>query len=164
MILKRIAIGFSLILILLVLCLYYNHYHESTFEYPSTDTILSNYPEGSTVSVSGTALRQTSYGFDLLDKNGKTEYKIISSHHINPADNIQLIGVLEPNYTIKCTKMVIETEWSYEFVIQRSALALIFLIFIFFRYLKFDFRTLEFIRLRKPRFSNHKNKKFLRRQ
>lgn len=146
MILKRIAIGFSFILILLVLCLYYNHYPESTLEYPSTNAILSNYPEGSTVSVSGTALRSNSNGFDLLDKNGKTEYKIITSKHVNPADNIQLIGVLGPSYTIKSTKMIVETEWSYEFVLQRSALALIFLIFIFLRYWKFDFKTFEFLR------------------
>ncbi len=143
---KRILIGFSLILILLVLCLYYNNYHESILEYPSTDVILSNYPEGSTVSVSGTAIRLNNNGFDLLDKNGETEYKIISPEHVNLADNIQLIGVLGPSYTIKSTKMIVETAWSYEFVIQRSALALIFLIFIFFRYWKFNFKTFEFNR------------------
>ncbi len=143
---ERILTGFSLILILLILCLYYNHYHESTLEYPSTDSILSNYPEGSIISVSGTALRLNNNGFDLLDKNCKTEYKIITSEHVNPGDNIQLIGVLGPSYTIKSTKMIVETAWSYEFVIQRSALALIFLVFIFFRYWKFDFKTFEFMR------------------
>lgn len=146
MTLKRIAIGLALVLILLALCLYYNTYHESYKEYPSTEIILSNYPEGSVVSVSGSVLRVNSNGFDLLDNNGKTEYKIESSEHVNPADHIQLIGILGPSYTIKSTKLIVETNWNYEFVIQRSAVALIFLIFIFLRYWKFNFKTLEFIR------------------
>ncbi|MEN4018378.1 MAG: hypothetical protein PQ968_08010 [Methanobacterium sp.] len=39
-------------------------------------------------------------------------------------------------------------KWSYEFILLRSALALVFLIFIFFSYWKFDFKISEFTRRR----------------
>jgi len=143
---KRIFLGFFLILILFSLCVYYNSYHESKLEYPSTSAILSYYPEGSAVSVTGSVLRLNDNGFELLDSNGKTEYEIRSSKHVNPGDNVQLIGILGPSYTIESTRIIVETAWSYEFVLFRSALALIFLIFIFLRYWKFDFKTFEFLR------------------
>jgi hypothetical protein len=163
--LKRIFLGLFLVLILFSLCVYYSHHYESNQEYPSTSAILLYYPEGSLVSVSGTALRLNEDGFDLLDNNGRTEYKIRSSKHVNPGDNVQLIGILGPSYTIKSTKIIVETGWSYEFVLYRSALALIFLFFIFLRYWKFDFKTFEFIRLRKIRdFPNHKIRRILRRK
>ncbi len=148
MIINRITAGFFLILILLVLSVYYHNHYESHQEYPSTGVILSSYPEGSTVSVSGTALRQNKNGFDFLDiyKGKYVEYKIETSQQVKPGDHIQLIGVLDPSYTIKATKIIIETDWSYEFVIFRSALAAIFLIFIFLRYWKFNFKTLELTR------------------
>ena len=146
MILKRILLGVSLILILLALCFYFNHNYESHLKYPTTNTILSNYPEGSTVSVTGSVIRLNDGGFVFLDENGVTEYKIESSVPVQPTDHVQLIGILGPYYTIVANIIAVETARSYEFVILRSALALIFLSFIFLRYWKFDFKTFEFIR------------------
>jgi hypothetical protein len=147
--LKRIAAGSILTLILLSLCIYYNCYHESNSKYPSTAAIESYYPEGSLVFVSGTATKHNKNGFDLLDKdNPDIEYQVISGKYVEPDDNVQLLGILGPNYTIKSTKTVVETDEGYEFIILRSALALIVFIFIFFWYWKFNFRTLELIRRR----------------
>lgn len=147
--LKRITLGSVLILILLSLCIYYYGYHEDNLKYPSTAAILSEYPEGSLVFVSGTAVKQNNKGFYLRDgSNWSIEYNVISGKHIKPGDYVQLLGILGPSYTIKSTETAVETGWGYEFIIFRSALALIVLIFIFFRYWKFNFKTLELIRRR----------------
>ncbi|MGB9980303.1 hypothetical protein [Methanobacterium sp.] len=145
--LKRITVISGLILILLCLCFYYYSYHGSNLKYPSTAAIESNYPEGSLVFVSGTVIKQNNNGFYLLDGNNwSIIYKVVSGKHVEVDDNVQLLGILGPSYTIKSTRTVVETNWGYEFIIFRSALALIVLLFIFFRYWKFDFKTFELIR------------------
>lgn len=166
--LKRTAAVSALILILLSLCIYYYNYHEFNSKYPSTAAIESNYPEGALVFVSGTALKQNNKGFYLRDgDNWSIIYKVVSGKHVEPDDNVQLLGILGPDYTIKSTRTVVETKWGYDFIIFRSGLALIVLIFIFFRYWKFDFKTFQILRLKETRgFLNHKIflKKILRRQ
>ena len=145
--LKRTAAVSALILILLSLCIYYYNYHESNSKYPSTAAIESNYPEGSLVFVSGTAIKQNNNGFYLRDgENWIIIYNVISGKHVQPDDHVQLLGILGPDYTIKSTKTVVATKWGYHFILLRSALALIVFIFIFFRYWKFDFKTFEIIR------------------
>ncbi len=147
--LKRITAGSVLILVLLSLCIYYQGYHESNLKYPSTAAIVSEYPEGSLVFVSGTAVKQNNNGFELRDGNNwSIEYRVISGNHINPGDYVQVLGILGPSYTIKSTKAAVETGGGYRFIIFRSALALLALIFIFLWYWKFDFKTFEFIRRR----------------
>ena len=147
--LKQIAAGSMLILILLSLCIYYHDYHESNLKYPSTAAILSQYPEGSTVFISGTALKQNYNGFDLRDDNSwNTRYHIISNKHIKPDDYVQLLGILGQNYTVKSTRTVVETKHGYEFIILRSAIALITFMFIFLWYWKFNFKRFELIRRR----------------
>ena len=144
--LKRITAGSLLVLLLLSLCVYYYHYHGDNLKYPSTAAVESYYPEGSTIFVSGTATKVNKDGFYLLDNSGSIEYRIISGKHVKPGDNVQLIGILGPSYTIKSTRAMVETSGGYAFIILRSALALIVFIFIFFRYWKFNFRTFEFTR------------------
>ena len=146
---KRITAGSVLILILLGLCLYYHDYHEDNLKYPSTAAILSDYPEGSQVFVSGSVIKPNKNGFYLRD-GGKIDivYNVISSEHVQPDDYVQVLGILEHNYTIESNITYVETKWGYEFIILRSGLALIIFIFIFFRYWKFNFRTLELIRRR----------------
>ena len=179
--LKRIIIGSVLTLILLSLCIYYYDYHESKSKYISTAAIESYYPEDSLVYVSGTVVKPNNNGFYLRDKNNwSITYNVVSGKHVQLDDNVQLLGILGSNYTIKSTRIYVETKWGYEFIIFRSALALIVLLFIFFRYWKFDFKTFQIIRLKEnqdfPNIRNYKfrcpenkvsegrkNKKFLRR-
>ena len=145
--LKRITAVSALALILLSLCFYYYDYHENNSKYPSTTAIETNYPEGSLVFISGTALKQNSNGFYLRDSfNLNIIYNVTSSKQVRPGDHVQLLGILGPDYIIKSTRTVVQTNEGYEFIIFRSALALIVLIFIFFRYWKFDFKTFEIIR------------------
>ena len=144
--LKRITAGSVLVLLLLSLCVYYYNYHEDNLKYLSTAAVQSYYPEGSTIFVSGTATKINKDGFNLLDNSGSVEYRIISGKHPEPGDNVQLIGVLGPSYTIKSTRAMVETSQGYGFILFRSALALIVFIFIFFRYWKFNFRRFELTR------------------
>lgn len=145
--LKRIAAGSILVLILIGLCIYYHDYHESNLKYPSTTAILSGYPEGSQVFVSGTVVKPDKNGFSLRDGNNiEVVYNVISDVYVERDDNVQLLGTLESNYTIKSTKIYVETKEGYEFILFRSALAILLFILIFFWYWKFDFKTLELIR------------------
>ena len=145
--LKRIAAGSILVLILLSLCVYYHNYHEDNSKYLSTAAIESYYPQGSLVFVEGSVIKQNKNGFYLRDGNNvDMVYNIISGKHVEGDDNVQILGVLESNYTIKSTKIYVETNEGYEFIIFRSALAILVFILIFFWYWKIDFRTLELIR------------------
>ena len=147
--LKRITAVSTLIIILLSLCIYYHDYHESNLKYPSTAAIESNYPEGSQVYISGTVVKPKGNGFYLQDKdNLSIVYNVISGKHVKPDDNVQLLGILGPDYTIKNTKTIVETSEGYGFIIFRSALALIIFILIFLWYWKFDFKTFELVRRR----------------
>jgi hypothetical protein len=145
--LKRIAAGSILVLILLSLCVYYHNYHEDNSKYPSTAAIESYYPEGSLVYVDGSVVKQNKNGFYLRDGNNiELVYNVISNEHVERNDNVQLLGILESNYTIKSTRIYVETNWGYKFILFRSALAIIVFILIFFWYWKFDFKTFELIR------------------
>jgi hypothetical protein len=140
----RIITGFILILILTILCINYNANYESHLEYPSTGAILAEYPENSTVYVSGEVVSLNKDGFELQDNyNGKkVRYIIETSKKAGIGDNVQVVGILGPSFNVKSTEIIVME--SYEFVLLRSALALVFLIFIFFSYWKFDFILFEF--------------------
>ncbi|MEN4018389.1 MAG: hypothetical protein PQ975_00680 [Methanobacterium sp.] len=144
----RIITGFILILILTILCINYNANYESHLEYPSTGAILAEYPENSTVYVSGEVTSLNNDGFELQDNyNGKkVRYIIETSKKAGIGDNVQVVGILGPSFNVKSTEIIVMKKWSYEFVLLRSALALVFLIFIFFSYWKFDFKIFEFMR------------------
>ena len=144
--LKRITACSILVLILLGLCIYYDNYHENNLKYLSTAAVQSYYPEGSVIFVSGTVTKVNKEGFNLLDNSGSLEYRVLSGKDVKPDDNVQLIGVLGPKYTIKSIRANVETANGYHFILLRSALAMIIFIFIFFRYWKFNFKTFEIIR------------------
>ncbi|MEN4005934.1 MAG: hypothetical protein PQ964_01010 [Methanobacteriaceae archaeon] len=122
--------------------------YESHLEYPSTGAILAEYLEGSTVYVSGEVISLKSSGFELQDDyNGKkVRYMIETSKKAEIGDSVQVIGILGPSFTVKSTEIIVMKKLSYEFVLLRSALALVFLIFIFFSYWKFDFKIFGFVR------------------
>ena len=145
--LKQITAISILILILLSLCIYYYNYHESNLKYPSTAAIESYYPEGSQVYITGSVTKPNKNGFYLRDgSNLDIIYNVTGSKKVKPIDHIQLLGILGPNYTINSTEVYVETNHGYEFIIFRSALALIVFILIFLWYWKLDFKTFELTR------------------
>ncbi|OEC86069.1 MULTISPECIES: hypothetical protein [Methanobacterium] len=145
--LKRTASVSLLAFILLGLCLYYHNYYDDNLKYPSTEAIESHYPEGSLVYITGSVTKPTKNGFNLRDGNNlDIVYNVTSNKKVQPIDYIQLLGILGHNYTINSTEIYAETNQGYEFIIFRSALALIVFILIFLWYWKFDFKRIEFIR------------------
>lgn len=145
---NKIVIASFLLVILLGLCFYYNANFEANAKYPSTKSILFNYPEGETVFISGEFAGNYDRGFYLKDDyHGKTViYKINYPYNITNGDLISIIGKLGPSFTIDPQKIVINKQWKEDFLLIRSALIGVILLFLFGRYWKFDFKKMEFIR------------------
>lgn len=119
-------------------------------ELPGTNSIVNNYPEGQTISVSGTVTKTFSKGFYLKDSADSQTviYTVYSDAQISPGDKIQVLGLLGPDYKINAKQIKVIEQWNYYFLLLRSFLAFLFLVFIFNRYWKFDFKEKIFIRRR----------------
>lgn len=146
---NRIIISIFLITALIGICFYYHFNFEYNEKYPSTDFILTNYPEGETVYVSGIFHGGYNGGFYIIDpSHKKVIYKINSSFTAEDGDTISIIGTLGPSFTITPQKIIINNGWKEYFLLIRSGIIAIILFFIFWRYWKFDFKNMEFIRRR----------------
>lgn len=142
------AVALILILILSLLCVYYYNNYEVNAEYPSVKTIISSYPEGEIVSVGGVVSGIYSNGFYLKDNfhGEKVVYKVNSSSKVEINDYVSVLGRLGPEYNIEPSKILVAKRWKEDFLLLRSAIGGIILLFIFWRYWKFDFKLMEFIR------------------
>jgi hypothetical protein len=149
-ILKRFIIISFLLIVLYSLCVYYNENYESYADYPSVKTILSHYPDGKNVSVTGAVSVTGNEAFYLTENyHGQyVTYKIYSQENVNKGDFVSVVGILGPSYNIKASKVLVAKKWKEEFVLTRSAIAGLFLLLLFWRYWKFDFKLMEFIRRR----------------
>ncbi|MEN4018384.1 MAG: hypothetical protein PQ975_00655 [Methanobacterium sp.] len=106
---KSIFTLFIIYIILTILCINYNTNYESHLKYPSTSTILAEYPEGSTVYVSEEVTSLNNDGFELQDDyNGKkVRYKIETSKKASIGDIAQVIGILGPSFNVKSTEIIV---------------------------------------------------------
>lgn len=163
---NRILISITLLLILIGLFNYYNDNYQINEKFHSANFILTNYPEGETVYIPGDYIGSFDGGFYIKDdyKGQETIYKINSSLKPSDGDIISITGTLNPSFTIDPQKIVVNKQWKEDFLLFRSALIGVILLFLFRRYWKFDFKKMEFKRrLRKINdFPNHQNKKFWR--
>jgi hypothetical protein len=147
---NRVIIFFTLFLILIGLCIYYNDNITAKQSYPTTGAVVKYYPEGQMVSVSGTVTGTFNNGFYIQDyyRDKSVTFRVYSDIKVSPGYKIGVIGVLGPDYQIKTQSITVTEKWSYQFVLLRSFLALLFLVFIFHRYWRFDLKTYEFVRRR----------------
>lgn len=145
---NKIIIASFLLVILLGLCFYYNANFEANAKYQSAKSILFNYPEGEIVFISGDFAGNYDGGFYLKnDFHGKTViYKINYPSNVTDGDIISIIGKLGPSFTIDPQKIVVNKQWKEDFLLIRSALIGVILLFLFRRYWKFDFKKMEFKR------------------
>ena len=149
---SRAIIALSLLLILSLLCAYYQTNHEYHREYPSVKNIVANYEKyiGETTSISGEVVGVHSTTFQLLEKcdDKNTIFTVLPNSYVDVdiGDKVEVFGTLGPNYQISTEKIIVSKRWKHEFVYIRSFIALIFLIFVFMRNWKFDFKHIEFIR------------------
>lgn len=145
---KFIFIVLSLALVLLTA--YYVSNYQQHLENPDTSTILKDYPLGQTVAVSGEVTSVVNGSFTLVDEYhyARVNYTVYSSDKLSVGDEAEVLGVLGNNYQISASKVLVITSFDYNFMLLRSAIAVLIFLFFFFRYWRFDFEKFEFRRLR----------------
>ena len=148
---NRIILLIFLILILTGLCLYYVENFKQHEDYPTGQDLLSSYPEGQLVSVSGSVIQTFPGGFVMVESyhNVLFQFIVYSPEKVSPHDQVSVLGVLLPNYQIISQKMLIGVDGSFSFVLIRSFLAFLVLFLIFFHYWKFNWEKLIFERRKK---------------
>lgn len=144
----RVITILVLLLILAGLCSYYYDNFTNYQDNPGTGSIVKNYPEGEMVGVAGSVTETFQGGFYMEEnyENRVVTYKVLTTVDIKPGDKAQVLGTMGPEYTVTAEKLKITEKWSYQFLFLRSFIALIFLIFIFNRYWKFNWKEKVFIR------------------
>jgi hypothetical protein len=145
----RIFIGILILTLIVTLCAYYASEYENNLEHPSYGTILSDYPEGEVVRVYGTVVRNYPGGYEIqqIYNDQLVTMQVDSESPVALGDRVDLLGVLGPEYTIiSVQKIYVNEMWKYYFILLRSFLVLLFMVFIFNRYWSFDFKKLVFRR------------------
>ena len=145
---NRVIIFLVLFLILVGLCIYYYDNYMTYQDHPGTGAILLSYPEGQMVAVSGTVTSISPGSFYIKEEyQDKTvTYQIISSENVSAGDKVQVLGLLGQDYQITASQMKITTKWDNYLLLLRSFLAFFFLLFIFHRYWRFNWKQREFVR------------------
>ncbi len=146
---KRKFIFIGLLLALILLCTYYVSNYQQHLENPNTSVIIKNYPLGETVAVSGSVLDVRSDSFTILDEYHGTDvtYTIISTDKPSVGDEVEVLGVLGDYNTIFASKILVISSFDYNFMLLRSAIAVLIFLFFFRRYWRFDFNKFKFRRL-----------------
>jgi hypothetical protein len=146
---KRILTGIILMITLAGLCTYYATEYQEHLKYPSYEVILSDYPMGEVVNVGGTVTDTFNGGFQI-DENHQDHLvtmKVLNNTPVTVKDKVSVVGVLAPENTILNVERVEVNEyWKYIFLLLRSFLVLIFLLYIFHRYWSFNWKNYEFRR------------------
>jgi len=148
---NRIFIFFGLLLVLILLSGYYAANYQNHLQYPNTAVILKNYPAGETVSVTGSVIKINNIkSFIVTDSyHGKVVYyTVYSSEKVSIGDQIEVLGVLGNSYQINASKILSVSTFDYKFLLLRSFIAFLIFFFFFRRYWRFDFRKMEFRRLK----------------
>ncbi|HNR25652.1 MAG TPA: hypothetical protein PKI66_02935, partial [Methanobacteriaceae archaeon] len=110
--------------------------------------ILAEYPEGEVVRVYGTVVENYPGGYQIQQiYHGQVVSVEINGTPVAIGDRVDLLGVLGPEYSIiSVEKIYVNQMWKYHFLIIRSFLVLLFMIFIFHRYWYLDSRRFLFRR------------------
>ena len=146
---KRILTGIILMIALAGLCTYYATEYQDHLRYPSYEVILSDYPLGELVNVGGTVTDTFNDGFQIEENHQGhlVTMKVLNNTPVTVNDKVSVVGVLAPENTIiNVERMEVNEYWKYIFLLLRSFLVLIFLLYIFHRYWSFDWKTYEFRR------------------
>lgn len=147
---NRAFIFFGLLLVLILLSNYYSANYQNHLQYPNTAVILKNYPAGETVSVTGSVIQVYNDSFLLTDAyhHNVVYYKVFSPQKMSFGDQVEVLGVLGNSYQINALKIQSVSTFDYKFLLLRSFIALLIFLFFFRRYWHFDFKKMEFRRLK----------------
>jgi hypothetical protein len=147
---KKKIIFIGLLLAFIFLSFYYASNYQQHLENPNTGVILKSYPIGETVAVSGVVTEIHNDGFTLSDSYHGIEinYTVYSTEKVFINDQIEVLGTLEDSYQISASKILVISSFDYNFMLLRSGIALLIFLFFFRRYWHFDFKKMEFRRLK----------------
>jgi hypothetical protein len=145
---KFILIG--LLLALILLSVYYASNYQQHLENPNTSIILKSYPLGETVAVTGVVEEVNNNSFIIQDNYQGIEvnYTIYSTEKVSKDDQVEVLGILGDSYQISASKILIISNFDYNFMLLRSGLGLLIFLFFFRRYWRFDFKKMEFRRFK----------------
>jgi hypothetical protein len=145
---SRILVGLLVLGVIVALCAYYAAEYENHLEHPSYRAILAEYPEGEVVRVYGTVVENYPGGYQIQQIYHDQVVSVeINGTPVAIGDRVDLLGVLGPEYSIiSVEKIYVNQMWKYHFLIIRSFLVLLFMIFIFHRYWYLDSRRFLFRR------------------
>ena len=145
---KSILIG--LLLALILLSVYYASNYQQHLENPNTSIILKSYPLGETVAVTGVVEEVNNNSFLIRDNYHGIEvnYTIYSTENVSKDDQVEVLGILGDSYQISASKILIISNFDYDFMLLRSGLGLLIFLFFFRRYWRFDFKKMEFRRFK----------------
>lgn len=146
---KRILTGIILTIALAGLCAYYAEEYPNHLKYPSYDAILAEYPQGEVVNVGGTVTDTFNGGFQIEENHQGhlVTMKILNNTQVMVNDKVSVVGVLAPDNTvINVERVEVNEYWKYIFLLLRSFLVLLFLVFLFHRYWSFDWKNYQFRR------------------
>jgi hypothetical protein len=147
---NRAFIFFGLLLVLILLGGYFSANYQNHLQYPNTAVILKNYPAGKTVSVTGSVIQVYNNSFLLTDAYHRNVvyYKVFSTQKVSVGDQVEVLGILGNSYQITASKIQSVSTFDYKFLLLRSFIALLIFLFFFRRYWHFDFKKIEFRRLK----------------
>ena len=148
---RRVALALTLVLVLLVLCIYHqmNHLHHK--EYPLIKDIVANYPVylNESVALFGKVVDADKGSFNLLlhyARKKEVIFSVLSEVSVQEGDRVEVLGTLGPDYRVTAEKIIVYKNWKYHFISIRSALAIPLLLFILLRNWRVDIRQLRLIR------------------
>jgi hypothetical protein len=145
---NRLLVFLILLLFIGVLSLYYGENYFLHEEDPSAKTFLLNYPDGQTVSFEGWVVDIYNGGFKLyVYHHGKdTIFDVNSNTEVSVGDNVFVKGSLSNEKIITANKVVLKQYWMYLFLLVRSGVAILIVIFLLVRYWKFNLKNKEIVR------------------
>lgn len=143
---RRVALALTLVLVLLVLCIYHQMNHVHHREYPLIKDIVANYPVylNESVALFGKVVDADKGSFNLLKK--EVIFSVLSEVSVQEGDWVEVLGTLGPDYRVTAEKIIVYKKWKYHFISIRSALAIPLLLFILLRNWRLDIRQLRLIR------------------
>ncbi|AGK60093.1 hypothetical protein Asulf_00057 [Archaeoglobus sulfaticallidus PM70-1] len=142
---KRLILFTVTISLLLLLNTYYYLYYELHKEYPGNEDIIEGF-EGK-VSIYGVVINKSYDGFYILIEHGPKNkaVKVLSDLDVENGDRVEVLGLLQKDEIIP-EKIIVYKKWSYYSIFIRSVIAIPIVVFIFFKYWRFDFRQKRFRR------------------
>lgn len=150
MLYNRKFIFIILLILLILLTVDYVSNYQKHLENPDTGVILKSYPVGETVAVSGDVTGIGNNSFTIMDEyqNIHVNYTIYSNEEVSVGDEVEVLGTLQDNYQVSASKILVITSFDYNFMLVRSAVAVLIFLFFFLSYWRFDFKKFEFRRMK----------------